>query len=96
MNVYTVADGCCGTHAYNKTDQICCNSWNLGNGDSCCNLNGLEDAFSPPDEPYKKEKCCVKGRLYNYACLKNGASNYFFQKYNMIYLVFLSFILKYF
>lgn len=77
LKLYEVADACCnyGLNPYNKTYQVCCNKWNYGDGDSCCNLNGMEDAYQPPDEPfYKKEKCCVKGKLYNYGCANKGDS----------------------
>lgn len=80
MTVYSVGDGCCkfGTVSYNKTFQVCCNGWKVGNGDSCCNFNGEENYNEPPDEPYyTRDKCCVKGKLYDYVCLNRSNINSF-------------------
>ena len=68
---YTVADACCrgGTLGYNKSVDVCCNEWNIGNGNACCNTNGNDNEKEPWDEPYYTyQKCCKKGKLMNYAC----------------------------
>lgn len=96
LHVYTVADGCCafGQAPYNKTYQVCCNQWKRGDGDSCCNFNGQDDPTGkePPDEPYyKKDKCCINGKLYNYACISRGASVFLMDKFSLILSLFVSY-----
>ena len=87
---YTVADACCmfGQRGYNKSYQVCCNDYKIGNGNACCNKNGDENYNEEIDVPYyDTEKCCVAGKLVDQAC-KNSAINKFFSLFfNISFLI---------
>jgi len=61
------------TRGYNKTYQVCCNTWNIGDGNACCNENAKENPNGEFDVPYyTSKKCCRNGLLFDKPCLNRG------------------------
>ena len=61
------------TRGYNKSYQVCCNTWNIGDGNACCNENAKENPNGEFDVPYfTSEKCCRNGILFDKPCLNRS------------------------